>query len=141
MSPVLKFAIPFALSLALQPAQAQMLGPLGTLWETNVTLTRGDMDLIRTILAQQIHNRPPGTSVQWKNPESGNSGSITLLTVSERQGRRCEEIEYRLSPPEPAKPSDRFVLTSCMQPDGSWKLAWTGPATRRSLTRTRPVTT
>ena len=32
MSPVLKFAISFAMSLALQPAHAQMLGPLGTLW-------------------------------------------------------------------------------------------------------------
>jgi 17 kDa outer membrane surface antigen len=123
MSPVLKFAISFAMSLALQPAHAQMLGPLGTLWETNVTLTQSDLNLIRTVLSQQIHNKQPGTSIRWRNPESGNSGSLTLLNAFARQGRRCEQIEYRMSPPEPAKPSDRFVLTSCMQPDGSWKLA------------------
>jgi hypothetical protein len=123
MSPVLKFAISFAMSLALQPAHAQMLGPLGTLWETNVTLTQSDLNLIRTVLSQQIHNKRPGTSIRWSNPESGNSGSLTLLNAFARQGRRCEQIEYRMSPPEPAKPSDRFVLTSCMQPDGSWKLA------------------
>jgi hypothetical protein len=46
-----------------------------------------------------------------------------LFKAFARQGRRCEQIEYRLNPPENAKPSDRFVLTSCMQPDGTWKLS------------------
>ena len=121
MSPLMKFAFAIALSLVLlQPAHAQLLGPM---WETRVTLTQADLDMIKAALAQQIHNRPAGTSVSWQNTASGNSGAVTLLRIFARQGRRCEQIEYRLNPPEKAKPSDRFVLTSCVQPDGSWKLS------------------
>jgi len=120
---VLTLALPFALSLGLQTANAQGLGlPMGSLWDTYVTLTRTDLDTIRSILDQQIHNGKPGGSVSWKNPESGNSGVVTLLGAFSRQGHRCERIEYRMSPPQ-GTPSDRFTLTSCRQPDGSWKLA------------------
>jgi surface antigen len=123
MSRVLMLTLALALSLALQPAYGQGLGmPMGSLWDTYVTLTRTDLDVIRTALTQQIHNKRRGTSVIWKNPDSGNSGTVTLLDASTRQGYRCERIEYRMSPPQ-GSPSDRFVLTSCMQPDGSWKLA------------------
>ena len=54
---------------------------------------------------------------------SGNSGSVTLLNACVRQDRRCEQIEYRINPPQPALPSDPYVLTNCMQPDGTWKLS------------------
>ena len=118
MRSMLKFALPIALTLALQPAQAQVV-PLG--WETVVTLTQADLDMIKATLANQIHNHRSGTSAAWHNPQTGNFGSVTLLKVFSRQGRRCEQIEYRMSPPQKA-PSDRFVLTSCVQPDRSWKL-------------------
>lgn len=121
MSSKLKYALPLlALSLTVQPVQAQLLG---LLWDTNVTLTRADLDMIKGLLGQQIHDKRPGSSASWKNPESGNSGAVTLLKSFVRQGLRCEEIEYRMSPPERAKPSDRFVLTSCRQADGTWKLS------------------
>jgi surface antigen len=120
MSPILRFALPFALFVAVQPAQAQLLG---TLWETNVTLTRADLDLIQATLAHQIHGKPAGTSASWSDPSSGNSGTITLLQVVERNGQRCEQIQYRNFPRDKWRPSDRFVLTSCRQPDGIWKLS------------------
>jgi len=116
----LMFALPCAVSLMLQPAHAQ--GLMGPMWDTYVTLTRADMDTIRGIMTQQIHNKKPCASASWKNPESGNSGMVTLLGAFSRQGHRCERIEYRISPPQ-GTPSDRFTLTSCQQADGSWKLA------------------
>lgn len=120
MRPILKYVLPIALSLAAMPAHA--LTPLGWSWETYVTLTSGDIDAIKTTLATQVHGRQPGTVATWQNPQSGNSGSITLLNISSRERRRCELIEYRLVPPN-RTPSDRFVLTSCVQPDGTWKLS------------------
>jgi surface antigen len=122
MSAILRLLLTAALLLSLHPvsARAQMLGPS---WETYVTLSQADLDMIKGALGQQIHNQQPGTSASWRNPTSGNSGSVTLLKTFARQGRRCDQIEYRLNPPENAKPSDRFVLTSCMQPDGTWKLS------------------
>ena len=120
---ILTLVVLLAALWALQPANAQGLGlPMGSLWDTYVTLTRADIDMIRGILAQQIHNNKPGNSATWRNPESGNSGTVTLINILSRQGRRCERIEYRMSPPQ-GTPSDRFALTSCLQADGSWKLA------------------
>ena len=120
MPPIMKRALPLALLLAFRPAEAQLMGPL---WETNVTLTRADLNMIRATLASKIHGRPAGTSAAWSDPASGNSGTITLLKISERQGQRCEQIEYRNYPRETWRPADIFVLTSCRQPDGTWKLS------------------
>jgi 17 kDa outer membrane surface antigen len=115
----LTFAVPCTFLLTLLPAHAQ--GLMGPMWDTYVTLTRADMDAIRGIVTQQIHNKKPGASASWKSQESGNSGMVTLLSAFSRQGHRCERIEYRISPPQ-GTPSDRFTLTSCQQADGSWKL-------------------
>lgn len=116
-----KLLLPIALAAAaLQPAHALIMGPS---WETNVDLTQGDLDLIKATLANNIHGKKPGTSAAWANKESGNSGSITLLNVSSRNGRRCERIEYRMRPPSKTAPADRYAFTSCVQPDGGWKLS------------------
>jgi len=116
----LKYALPFAGLLALQPAQAQMLGPV---WETYVTLTQGDLEMIKADLSNQINNKQVGATASWRNDASGNSGRITLLKSFTRAGRRCENIDYVISPPEKALPSDHYIFTSCVQTDGSWKLS------------------
>ena len=120
MRSMFKYALPVVLSLAALPLHAQT--PLGSSWETYVTLTQGDIDMVKTALAGKIHGKTPGTEAAWSNPQSGNSGSITLLNISSQEGRRCEKIEYRMIPPKKT-PFDRFVLTSCVQADGSWKLS------------------
>jgi surface antigen len=120
MSPMTKFALPLALLVVAGSAHAQLLGPL---WETNVTLTRADLDMIETTLAQKIHGKPAGTKAKWSDPSSGNSGTITLVKISELDGQRCEEILYRNRSSEQWMPPDRFELTSCRQPDGAWRLS------------------
>ncbi len=120
MSPMAKFTLPLALFLSVGSAHAQLLGPL---WETNVTLTRADLDMIETTLAEQIHGKPAGTKAKWSDPASGNSGTIKLLKISELDGHRCEEILYWNRSGEQWMPPDRFKLTSCRQPDGAWKLS------------------
>ena len=116
-----KYLLPIALSCAASAAQAQFM--LGPSWESNVTLTRVDLDMLKSAVTQQIHDKQLGTAAAWSNPQSGNSGSLRLLKISARQSQRCEDIEYVLRPPERAKPADRFVFTSCRQPDGTWRLA------------------
>jgi surface antigen len=80
----------------------------------------------RATVAGHIHNAAPGSTAAWSNPASGNSGTVRLLDVFHRQGRRCEHIEYRNIPAEKARPTERLVMTSCLQPDGSWKLSTAG---------------
>jgi surface antigen len=120
MTARMRFLLLLPLVLVAAPAAAQYMGPL---WETNVPLTRADLDMIETTLAQQIHGHPAGTTVRWQDPASGNSGKITLLQVFEQSGGRCERIQYHNYSPKKWLPNDHFTLTSCRQPDGSWRLS------------------
>jgi surface antigen len=115
---IAKYMLPLVLSCVAAAAQAQFLGPS---WESNVSLTREDLDMIRSAVTLQIHNKPIGTTAAWTNPQSGNSGSLRLLRISSRQSRHCEDIEYLIRPP--GKPAERVVFTSCLQPDGNWRLS------------------
>lgn len=55
------------------PAQAQLL--LGPVWESNITLTQDDLDLIHRTVDTQIHGNPVGTTASWINPNTGNAGT------------------------------------------------------------------
>jgi surface antigen len=106
--------------LASAPAQAQFLG-LG--FESSITLTQEDLDKMRQTVNQQIHGKPIGTTASWANPNSKNSGTIKLLKKFNARNMRCEEIGYTLTTnATPIASPEHYVLDSCLQPDGSWKI-------------------
>ena len=121
MPPFVKFIVPLALAAsAIQPAKAQMA--FGRQWETSVSLSQSDMDMIKATLAQRIHGQQVGATASWSNPATSNSGTITLLRIFQRQGQRCEQIDYQMA--STGGGSDRYDLVSCLQPDGAWKLSY-----------------
>ena len=112
--------ITFACTLAITGvAQAQWFGPT---WQTNTTLTVQDMEMIRGMLLRDIHGQRADTVATWQNPASGNFGTITLLRKFSRNGKPCEQIDYRIASVQSPHRWDQYVFTSCRQPDGSWKL-------------------
>jgi surface antigen len=119
MSSSLRVIVVCAALLAWLPAQAQYLG-LGL--ETNIELTKQDLGIIRHTVNQQVHGKPVGTTAQWSNPDSGNSGKIALVGKFTRNGQQCETLDYRLiTTRRPAGP-EHYRLSSCLQPDGQWRL-------------------
>lgn len=101
-------------------AQAQLLGPS---FESNITLTREDLDMIRQTVTQQIHGKPVGTTASWSNPNSKNSGTIGLLKKFTARNMRCETLGYTLMTTAVAGASpEHYELNSCLQPDGTWKI-------------------
>ena len=56
-------------------AQAQLLPT----WESHITLTQQDMEMIHDAVTNQIHGKALGTAASWSNPASQNSGSIRLV--------------------------------------------------------------
>ena len=100
-------------------AEAQLLPT----WETSVTLTQQDLDLIHGAVTNQIHGKPAGTTASWSNPASGNSGSIKLVRKLARKNLRCEDIEYMVRSGGTPIYSEHYHFTSCLQPDGTWKIA------------------
>lgn len=105
--------------LASPAAQAQFLG-LG--FESNITLTRQDLDMIRQTVNQQIHGKPVGATASWSNPSSQNSGTIRLLKKFSARNMHCEEIGYTLMTTAMAVSPEHYTLDTCLQPDGSWKI-------------------
>jgi len=123
MRSLVRLALSLVLVGATLPtAEAQRM--FGRQWETNVSLGQDDIDMIRATLNQKIHGRQAGTSASWSNPASGNSGTLTLVRVFERRGQRCEQIDYQIRSSRPGRPSDRYDLTSCLQPNGAWMLSY-----------------
>jgi surface antigen len=119
MSNSIKTMVLIAAVLVWLPAQAQYLG-LGI--ETAVELTKQDLDIIRQTVNAQVHGKLVGTTARWSNPASGNSGKIRLVKKFTRENQECETLDYRLvTTRKPAGP-EHYVLRSCLQPDGQWRL-------------------
>ena len=106
-------------ALASPVAQAQLLGPS---FESNISLTREDLDMMRQTVTQQIHGKSVGATASWSNADSKNSGTIKLLKKFTARNMRCEEIGYTLVTTASAVSPEHYVLDSCLQPDGTWKI-------------------
>jgi surface antigen len=119
MSTPIRAVVLFAAIAACLPARAQYLGP-GL--ETNIELTKQDLDIMRSTVDRQVHGKPVGTAASWSNPASGNYGKIVLEKTYLRDGRPCETVEYTVATRRrPVRP-EHYVLNSCQLPDGQWRI-------------------
>jgi surface antigen len=107
-------------SLLSAPGQAQLL--LGPVWESNITLTQDDLDLIHRTVDTQIHGKPVGTTASWSNPNTGNAGTIELLRKFRKGNLQCEEVAYTLTTTKKAVEPEHYAFNSCLTPEG-WKIA------------------
>lgn len=108
-----------------------LLWPMGALAQygrplhTMVKLSDSDLVIIRKIVREDFTDKPSGTAIAWKNPESQNSGTVTLLDRFTSQGRDCRRVRYLVEPGPTEPPSTisaTYVLTSCRLADGTWTL-------------------
>jgi hypothetical protein len=83
-------------------------------WETHITLTQQDLDMIRGAVTNQVHGKPAGTTASWSSPASGNSRSIRLVKKITRKDQQCEEIEYTASSKGPPVYTEHYHFTSCL---------------------------
>jgi len=120
MSLPVKTFVPFVAGLMIAgAAQAQLLPT----WETHITLTQQDLDMIRGAVTNQVHGKAVGTTASWTNPASGNSGSIRLVKKLARKNQQCEDIEYTVRSGGTPVYTEHYHFTSCLQPDGTCKIA------------------
>jgi surface antigen len=116
---VVKTLFPILLGLATASAQAQLLPT----WESHITLTQQDLDMMRETVTEKVHGKPVGTRVTWSNPASGNSGYVKLNKKLVKNGQQCEDIGYTVRSKGPPVYTEHYYFTSCLQPDGTWKIA------------------
>lgn len=83
-------------------------------------LDRRDREEASRAAQQAFENSRAGTSVAWRNPDSGNSGTVTPTRTYQRDnGQYCRE--YQQSVRVGGRDQESFG-TACRQPDGNWKI-------------------
>lgn len=118
---LLALAAAAPLLLAVPAATAQH----GRTFRSAPKLTGSDIAILRKLVRQDLTDKPNGTTLPWSNPDSRNSGTVTLLDRFPSRGRDCRRVRYRIEPgPQQAsfaRPAT-YVLTSCQLSDGTWQL-------------------
>jgi surface antigen len=81
----------------------------------------GDQQMIRERSQALLDGPAAARGLDWDNPRSCNSGSVTLQREFERRGQTCRQLEYRIIHQSQADPEVAIVLW-CRQPSGRWAL-------------------
>ena len=88
--------------------------------EVGKSLDRADKMAMETSTQRALETSPSGQTVVWRNPDSGNSGTITPAPAIQRgSGEFCREYQQTITV---AGQSEEAYGTACRQPDGSWKI-------------------
>ena|SRR5690242_5249830 len=126
---------PLVAAALLLATPATAFAQYGTTFRNAPMLSKSDVATIRTLVNEKLATQPIGTTMAWSNPETENSGTVTLLDRFTSEGRNCRRIRYQMNP-GPKQPSNvstaAYALTSCQLPDGTWKFdnQATGDASR-----------
>jgi surface antigen len=66
------------------------------------------------------YNAPVGQTIQWNNPQSGNSGTFTpVRDGTAANGAYCREFQQTITV---GGQKQQGYGTACRQPDGSWQI-------------------
>lgn len=92
-----------------------LLGALG-----GQLLDQRDRRLQQEAAARAFETMPSGTSTPWRNPDTGNYGSVTpTRTYQTAAGRYCREFQQEVVI---GGKREQAFGTACRQPDGSWQI-------------------
>ena len=83
------------------------------------TMDEYDRKLSEKSATQALEYAPSGNSVEWKNPDNDNRGSITPTKTFKKESRYCREyIQEVIIGGEKSKAYGQ----ACRMPDGSWEI-------------------
>jgi surface antigen len=83
------------------------------------SLDRADQLAMQRTTQTTLETAPSGTPSTWRNPDSGNYGTITPQPAFQRNGTFCREYTQTITV---GGRTEEGVGTACRQPDGSWRI-------------------
>jgi surface antigen len=83
------------------------------------SLDRADQAALQQTTQQTLETAPTGRAIQWRNPDSGNYGTVTPVRTIEQNGTYCREYQQNIVV---GGQSQQAYGTACRQPDGSWRV-------------------
>jgi len=88
--------------------------------EIGKSLDRADQNYMQQTTFQTLEATPSGTTTSWRNPDSGNYGTVTpQRTYQSNSGQYCREFQQTVVV---GGRQESAYGTACRQPDGSWKI-------------------
>ncbi|MBK1667759.1 hypothetical protein CKO28_06895 [Rhodovibrio sodomensis] len=88
--------------------------------EVGRSLDRADRQQVAATTQDTLEYAPSGQTSQWRNPDSGNRGTVTpTRTYRAGDGRYCREFQQTVII---GREAERVYGTACRQPDGSWQI-------------------
>ncbi|MEO5335522.1 MAG: RT0821/Lpp0805 family surface protein [Magnetospirillum sp. WYHS-4] len=107
--------------------KGQMVGiAIGTLAgaflgsEIGKSLDNADKAIMQKTSSQALESTPSGVASAWRNPDSGNSGTITpTRTYQTAQGEDCREFENSVTVDGR---TEKAMGRACRQADGTWRI-------------------
>lgn len=83
-------------------------------------LDEQDQARMKRTAGKSLENSPTGTTSAWKNPDSGNKGTITpTRTYKSPDGEYCREYTSTVTV---GGQTEKAYGTACRKPDGSWQI-------------------
>ena len=95
---------------------------LGSVVGENIgrSLDRADRTYAQRAVGHGLEHKPVGAATVWRNPDSGNQGTITpTRTYETPAGRYCREYQHTVTV---GGKSETAYGTACRQPDGTWEI-------------------
>ena len=84
------------------------------------SLDRADLNYAHRTTQSTLETAPSGQPVAWRNPDSGNAGTIVARPAYQAPtGQFCREFQQTISV---GGQTQEGYGTACRQPDGSWKI-------------------
>ncbi len=103
--------------LAATAAGALLGALLGS--EVGKSLDRADQAAMSQTTNRTLESAPTGQASSWRNPDSGNSGTVTPTRTYQRSGGEyCREYTQTV---RVGGKTEEAYGTACRQPDGTWK--------------------
>ena len=83
--------------------------------EVGKSLDKADKAYAANTYHRALETQPSGTSTVWKNPDSGNTGTVTPTRTYEEAGQYCREYQQTVTV---GGKTESAYGTACRQPDG-----------------------
>ncbi|MFN4309669.1 MAG: RT0821/Lpp0805 family surface protein [Ferrovibrio sp.] len=88
--------------------------------EVGKSLDRADRSYMDRANQRAFESTPSGTQVSWRNPDSGNAGTVVPQPAYQApSGEYCREFQQTITV---GGQTQQGYGTACRQPDGSWKV-------------------
>jgi surface antigen len=83
------------------------------------SLDQADLQYAHQSTQTALAQTPSGQQVAWRNPDTGNYGTITPQPAYQSNGTYCREFQQTIT--VGGQTQDAYGR-ACRQPDGSWKI-------------------